>query len=86
MTFFLQTGEQVEPGAVRHPIVGDDQVELLPANGPDGLVHTIGKDRRMTEFVQRRLEDDPNGRFVIDAENGGHAPRILAQGLQRKCR
>lgn len=74
VSLLFQLRQQVETRGAGHPIVRDDQLELLPTNGLHRFVDAVCQDRRMTKFRQRRLENDANRRLVIDAQDGCHAP------------
>src|SRR5690606_22404954 len=72
VAFARQQRQELEAGEPRHPVVGDDEVHFLLRQDLQRLGHALGTHGTVAGALQRILEDQTDGGFVVDVENGRH--------------
>src|SRR6185295_798954 len=67
-----QQREELEPRQPRHPVVGDDEIDLLSRQNLERFDDVAGADRPMAGALQRVVDQEADGRLVVDVEDCGH--------------
>ena len=69
VAFAVQLGEEVEPGEAGHAVVGDDEVDGRPGDHAHRIFDARHQDRAVARSAECVLQDDTDGRLVVDAQN-----------------
>ena len=82
MSFLPKQREELEPGEAGHPVIGDDEVDGAAGQGLQRLRDVVRRDGLMPGSLQRVLEDQPDCRFVVEAENRRHTDEFDARAQE----
>ena len=75
----LDRAEHVEPVAVRHPEIGDDQIEDLIAEALHGGGDALGLEHAVAPLAEEQREGGPRRRLVVHDQKVGH-PQVPSTG------
>jgi hypothetical protein len=70
--FGAQQLEKLEPGQPRHPVIGNDEVDVAARERTERFRHACRTDGGVTQALECVAEDEPDRGLVVDVEDVCH--------------